>query len=549
MSAHTLDVLDAIARTTPRSALHTAAQWYAANFGWRVFPLHSVRADGRCTCGADPCGTDNKSAGKHPRIANWCLDASLDPDTIAGWWRQWPDAGVAIATGRGLVVVDVDPRSGGDDGLVDLRRTLGELPHTVEVLTGGGGRHLYLSTPPGVDVRNSASELSPGVDVRGAGGYVVAPPSSHRSGRAYCWEASSDPDDVDLAPLPPAWLDAMKGKAGAPRVRTATPDDPIPAGTRNTTLARLAGHLRAAGFGLDAITAALLAENAARCVPPMEESEVRAIAVSAHRYAPGHRDPGATLPVTSERAGGEACDRAYRAILDALTLSAEHREALRGWGLDGEACGARSLDARGRSALGTAAVRAVGEDAARRVPGIVRVEEPGRAWWSLAGAAGIVLPVRDRDGRVAALLAGVETFAGGRIIGSAHKGGPAGVEGPHVPQRARDLLDAGAPRALLTVGVLRAELATAVLGIPCIGAPTLTTWRAALDTLTCWPAMRIAVVFPAGEGVTATAAARAEGACRDAIRARGRTPEEVRGFNENNGFDGYLAARRRGELR
>ncbi len=548
-----LDAADAIAaveRATPRSALHSAAQWYAANFGWPVFPLHSVRDDGRCTCGEYPCGTDNRGAGKHPRTRSGCLDASLDPDVIAGWWRRWPDAGVAIATGRGLVVVDIDPAHGGDDGLVDLRRSLGELPATVECLTGGGGRHLYFAAQ-GLPVRNAAGfHGAPGVDVRGEGGYVVAPPSRHASGGVYRWEASGDPDDVDLAAIPPNWRDAMtaqqqRGPASrGAKPRDGAPVDPIPAGQRNVTLTRMAGHLRAAGFELDEIAAALLAVNGRRCVPPLTEREVARIAESIHARDPGYRDPGATLPVTSELAPPEDIDRAYRVILDALTLSPEHREALCRTGFGDAAVaasGARSLPVEGRARLASAVVAAIGEDAARRVPGIVRVEEHGRAWWSLAGPAGIVVPLRDgraEGDRVAALLAGAEGLHGGRIVGSAQRGGPGGIVVPHLPQRARELLDAGAARAVVVVGALRAELATARLNLPCVGAPGLDGWRLALDALTRWSTVaRVAVVL--NSGATATATERETSACREAIAAAGL------GFDRFNAgdFDSYLAAR------
>lgn len=540
MSAPVLDALEALTRTTPRSALHSAAQWYAANFGWRVFPLHSVRADGRCSCGEYPCGTDNKGAGKHPRTRSGCLDASADPDTIAAWWSRWPDANVGVATGRGLVVVDIDPGAGGDDGLVDLVRSLGALPETVECITGGGGRHFYLTAA--AEVRNGASRLAPGVDVRGEGGYVVAPPSRHRSGRAYAWEASGDPEEVDPAPVPEAWLRAMTGAGASARARARTPDDPIAAGARNDTLTRVAGSLRAAGVGFDAMLAALLAENAARCVPPLEEREVRAIADSVHRYAPTHRDPGATLPVTPERADRDTRDRAYRAILGALELAGEHREALRRWGFgdaDIARAGLRSLPVRERARLATVAVGAVGEELARRVPGVVRLEEHGRAWWSLAGAAGIVTPVADAAGRVVALLAGADALGGGYALESVHRGGPSAEASPHVPARARALLDAGARDVVVVVGALRAELAAAVFNVPSIGACDVTAWRAALDVLEGTAVANVAIAL---DGIAPRVVAERERrACAEAVRAAGRTPGRV-DFKGHDGLDNFLSA-------
>ena len=263
------------------SKLGRSALIYAVEHGWRVFPLHTADAAG-CSCGKPDCG----GAGKHPRTPKGCLDATTDAEQVRAWWLKWPDANVGIATGGGLVVIDVDDRDGGADSLVDLRRTLGEMPDTIEALTGGGGRHIYLATPAGVEVRNSASALAPGIDVRGEGGYVVAPPSVHPSGRPYQWEASSRPGEVDVQPAPDAWLAAI---AKRPKLRMipGAKGEPFPEGKRNDSLYRRACSMRASGFDRDAILAAILSENDARCVPPLDPAEVKAIAESACRHPEG----------------------------------------------------------------------------------------------------------------------------------------------------------------------------------------------------------------------------------------------------------------------
>jgi hypothetical protein len=271
------------AENQPRklSKLGRAALHYATQFRWRVFPLHSTDDAGMCTCGNAACG----GPGKHPRTPRGCLDASLDSAQVRAWWERWPDANVGIATGAGLVVIDVDPRSGGDDAMVDLRRSLGALPDTIEALTGGGGRHVYLSTP--VEVRNSAGTLGAGVDVRGDGGYVVAPPSTHASGTAYAWELSSRPDEVEAAPVPQPWLDAMTAR---PKLR-ALPGgkgEPFPEGQRNASLYKRACSMRSSGFDHPAILAAIMSENDARCVPPLDPAEVKAIVASACKHPEGY---------------------------------------------------------------------------------------------------------------------------------------------------------------------------------------------------------------------------------------------------------------------
>ena len=264
----------------PLSKLGRAALWYASKYAWRVFPLHTPASGGGCSCRRAQC----TNPGKHPRVERGCLDATTDPETIRRWWTQWPDAGLAIATGGGLVVIDVDPRHDGDDTMATLRERLGPLPDTVEALTGGGGRHVYLSAPEGV--RNSASALGPGVDVRGEGGYVVAPPSVHASGRAYGWEASSRPEEVPVAEVPAEWLAAMTPR---PRLRVVAggKGEPFPEGERNNSLYRRACSMRSAGFDRDAILAAIMAENETRCVPPLDPAEVKGIADSAARHPEG----------------------------------------------------------------------------------------------------------------------------------------------------------------------------------------------------------------------------------------------------------------------
>lgn len=291
-----------------------AALEYAAR-GWRVFPVHSIRRQGtQCTCGRRDCG----SPGKHPRTENGLKDATLDERTIRSWWQRWPDAGVAIATGNGLVVIDVDPPKGGDDSLVDARRALGEIPDTVEVLTGGGGRHLYLRAPEGVSVRSSAGQLGPGLDVRADGGYVVAPPSLHVTGKRYSWEASGDPEDVDVAPVPAGWLARL---TAAPRGRAmgGAAAEVFPEGQRNASLFSMARSLRARGLDEDELEAALQVANARRCVPPLDTREVEAIAHSACSVPAG---------LSPEIAREKARRDAERGQAEAAREAAEERAAI-----------------------------------------------------------------------------------------------------------------------------------------------------------------------------------------------------------------------------
>lgn len=164
--------------------------------GWRVFPIHSIE-DGRCSCGKD-CGRD---AGKHPRTRKGVKDATAEPAQIIKWWRAWPDANIAVATGSGLVVVDID----GERDLATLARLKaahGPLPETLTAKTGRGFHLYYRGDLAG-------SKTVDGLLVRGEGGYCVAPPSSHANGTRYQWAL-----DVLPAPFPEfmkEWLQAAGG--------------------------------------------------------------------------------------------------------------------------------------------------------------------------------------------------------------------------------------------------------------------------------------------------------------------------------------------------
>ncbi len=260
------------------NALLDAALGYAAR-GWPVFPCHTPKGGG-CDCHRADCG----SPGKHPRTKNGAHDATTDAVQIERWWAMWPQASIGIATGAasGLYVLDVDPQHGGGDSLADLEREHGPLPDSPEVLTGGGGRHVVFAHPGGH--LPSAVGIAPGLDIRADGGYIIAAPSLHESGRRYGWDAALNPTTTALA-APPTWLLALAGASRNNGHRAAAPlPDRIAKGERNVTLASLAGTMRRRDASESAIAAALLEENAARCDPSLPESEVRGIVASVMRY-------------------------------------------------------------------------------------------------------------------------------------------------------------------------------------------------------------------------------------------------------------------------
>lgn len=256
---------------------------YAA-LGWRVVPLHPI---------------SNQSDGKRPRLFRWPKQASCSPTSIQSWFARWPDSGVGIVTGQdsGVFVVDVDPRHGGTDSLRRLEEQHGPLPTTVEAKTGGGGRHLFFRWPEdGQVITSTAGRLGAGLDVRGRGGFVVAAPSPHVSGVAYAWRDERSPGDLVAAPAPRWLLETLQRPTPAkpgegkrkptPERAAAETDRPVIDGRRNIILIRRGGALRRAGLSSAAIRAALIAENQAVCVPPLDDDEIRDIAEKSAGWLP-----------------------------------------------------------------------------------------------------------------------------------------------------------------------------------------------------------------------------------------------------------------------
>jgi RecA-family ATPase len=252
--------------------LADAALEYAER-GWLVMPLHTPTASG-CSCGRRDCG----SQGKHPRTAHGLKDASCDPATIREWWNRWPDANIGIVTGTesGILVLDVDGNLG-DQSLTDLTQRGAHLPETYTIQTGKG-QHIYFLWPEGADVRNSQSRIAPGLDIRGMGGYVVAPPSLHASGAQYEVKASAIPP-VSC----PEWLlSIIHCPENRQEACSASASEPIMSGSfgrghRTTRLVSLAGSMQKRGMNPRAIEAALLVENETFS-PPLVDAKVRAIA-------------------------------------------------------------------------------------------------------------------------------------------------------------------------------------------------------------------------------------------------------------------------------
>lgn len=150
---------------------------------WRVFPTHGAieGPDGKlcCTCGKPGCS----SPAKHPRTKNGFRDATDDPEQIRKWFEKWPASNIGIATGSGLVVIDIDGAEGAAE-FKELVATHGAPPATLIAQTGRGVHALYFTRPDSPEVRSSARGR---VHVRGEGGFIIAAPSRHITGRLYQW--------------------------------------------------------------------------------------------------------------------------------------------------------------------------------------------------------------------------------------------------------------------------------------------------------------------------------------------------------------------------
>jgi len=257
-----------------------------AKRGWPVLPLHYVQSDGLCSCGNKDC---NKIA-KHPLTAHGVKDATRFIAIIKGWWTEYPNANIGIATGQisGIVVVDIDTKNNGFDSLEKLEAEYVKLPQTITVTTGSMGKHYYFKGPNTI-IKNAIG-IRPGIDIRGDGGYVVAPPSTHASGNTYKWDNIELLKDNTVAELPLWFIGLPTKNAGflVPSIYGEQQNNKnlnvIPEGKRNGTLTSLAGSMHHRGMSTDAIREALYKENEIRCVPPLSQSEIDTIINSISKY-------------------------------------------------------------------------------------------------------------------------------------------------------------------------------------------------------------------------------------------------------------------------
>ncbi len=228
--------------------LRDAALFYAS-LGWPVFPV--------------------EAGGKKPLTFHGCLDATTDTTQIKAWWLEHKNANVGIATGNGLVVVDVD-HSEIPEGL--------DVPESVKVKTGKGF-HYYYSYPKSFGYMKGGVNVSlPGIDIRGDGGYVVAPPSVHPNGSTYQWEL--EPSEPLTLASAPSWVTNRVEQKNREDALAVTEDDkdeaawrPARQGERDARAVALAARLVKTGMRIQKdIARALLAWNE-KNDPPVGKGE------------------------------------------------------------------------------------------------------------------------------------------------------------------------------------------------------------------------------------------------------------------------------------
>ncbi len=265
-----------------------------------------------------------KKMSKQPAIPSWKAYQDRRPthDEITAWDIQYPDCNVAVICGAvsGLVVLDIDS----EDGRLWLKKNGCVMPPTPRAESSPGKAHFYFQHPGGV-VKNMIRKI-PGIDIKGDGGYVVAPPSIHPSGATYRWIDGFSPAEVEVALCPPWLLELLEapreevtkapqgGGDGTVTLHAPELDEDedwvtgalrgVEEGLRNSTCARLAGYFLGTGQPPGRVLSILLTWNLAN-KPPMAERDVETTVNSIARAEASKRlrEQGASLVVGTEAVG------------------------------------------------------------------------------------------------------------------------------------------------------------------------------------------------------------------------------------------------------
>jgi hypothetical protein len=263
---------------------------------------------------------------KFPPMAGWPDLATTDPATIESWFVRWPSANVAVKLGPAAGIIDVE--CDGPEQEKALGQLFGEDAPAAPTFTSSRGRHRLFKWTD--DLPAKAVTKIDGIEFRIGGGDQAAisifPPSVHASGKPYTWLVPFD--EGELVPLPAHVREQLKSVV---KHRPADEPGAIRDGCRNAQLTSMAGSMRHRGMGETAILSALMAENSERCVPPLPDAEVAAIAKSVARYAP---DPLASVVVKIGKPTAPAAElvpAGFGAPIPFSQLKAVSEEALWLW--------------------------------------------------------------------------------------------------------------------------------------------------------------------------------------------------------------------------
>jgi hypothetical protein len=256
------------------SKLHHAARIYADKFGLAVFPV--------------------VPRGKKPLTQNGVKNATTVPEHIDRMWAEWPNANIGIDC-TGLVVVDFD-EPGAEEALRAFETEF-RSPITPMARTGKGGFHLYFrSSEP---IKNSVRQFRNNVDIRSAGGYVVAPPSVHENGNRYEWSEGRKLGKIQIALLPEDIAVSVKSTTSSDATMPKHPEywqkiasEGAGKGQRNSTLAEFCGHLYRKNVDAIMVRELIHCWNQCKCNPPMNHHEVDAVLESIARSEIRRRSGG-----------------------------------------------------------------------------------------------------------------------------------------------------------------------------------------------------------------------------------------------------------------
>ena len=228
--------------------------------------------------------------GKKPVIPKWQINATSNIETIKKQWEK-EDYNIGILTGKdggNIVVIDCDIKEN-INGINNLQNYLKEidvkLPKTLSATSGKGGKHYYFKT--NIDIKTRTNYPCKGVDIRGKGGLIIAPPSIHENGNRYKWDNS-----YDIATLPHKLETILQEDISkltkkikqSQKDTTLIENKNINIGERNITLFKIASKLFKTGLDYEVISNFIQQENDNRCEVPLSKDELKILLHSSLKY-------------------------------------------------------------------------------------------------------------------------------------------------------------------------------------------------------------------------------------------------------------------------